>query len=121
MHRLRVPVSGWPGGLIDLGPIDPPPAETARPKPAQSTRPRRVWRPEQGRTAAPAGLLAVSLNSLDDRDWVLEQTGATELTEIGRLTGGITSLMLALEVDGRDLVLRRIDKQPWLRLARPSC
>ena len=63
------------------------------------------------------GLLAVSLNSVDDREWVLGQIGATELTEIGRLTGGITSLMLALKVDERDLVLRRIDRQPWLRFA----
>src|SRR5690349_13363956 len=51
----------------------------------------------------------------DDRAWVLRQ--GTELVERGPLTGGITSLMLALELDGEPRVLRRIDKQRWLRFA----
>jgi aminoglycoside phosphotransferase (APT) family kinase protein len=63
------------------------------------------------------GLVAVTLNPVDgaDRDWVLQN--GSDLTALGPLSGGITSLMLALDLDGRELVLRRIDKHPWLRFA----
>jgi aminoglycoside phosphotransferase (APT) family kinase protein len=51
----------------------------------------------------------------DDRDWLAQH--GSRIEAVGELAGGITSLMLALKLDGRELVLRRIDKRPWLQHA----
>jgi len=46
----------------------------------------------------------------DDLAWV-----GGDVRDVEPLTGGISSAVHALTLDGRALVLRRIDRQPWLR------
>jgi aminoglycoside phosphotransferase (APT) family kinase protein len=52
-----------------------------------------------------------------DVQWVRAVTGGGAVRDIAPLPGGISSAMHALAIDGRALVLRRIDRQPWLRHA----